>query len=293
MEISLEIAKKGRQTALLTLIINLVLGLLQLAGSIWGSSQALLADAVHTFSDCLTDLVVVISLKFSHQPADRMHPYGHGKIETLATAFIGTIMTIAGGHIALDFIQKLFSHQTLSPNFVALGPAILCIIIKEFLFRTQYKKGKKYNLPSLKANAWHNRSDSFSSIAVLLGISGSLLGIKNLDVVAGIIVAITITAFGVYIIYKASCELVETSISEEKLSIIKKQILTIKNIKDINNLRARKVGTHLILDIVILVDGELTVNEAHKITDKVEDLLSTNPNINANDISIHVEPFLS
>jgi len=283
-----EKAFQGRQITLKGLFGNLALGFFQLGGSFAGKSHALFADAIHTFSDCLTDIVVYTSLYFSYQPADHEHPYGHGKIETLATTFVGVMMVIAGGHIALSYLNKFLSDQTQTPTMIALFPALLCLSFKEFLFQYQHARGKKLKLPSLIANAWHHRSDALSSIVVLIGITGSLIGISNLDILAGIIVALMICGYGLHTIYRTSKELIETSVSDDLITHIEEETLKIEDIKKVRNVRARHVGSRLVLDLIIHVDGSLSVREAHEIADQVENNLMNSGT--ADDVIVHIEP---
>lgn len=289
METKPENAHQGERITFTGLLINTLLGLIQLIGSFLGHSSALMADAIHTFSDCLSDLVVYISLKFSHQPADENHPYGHGKIETLATTFVGIIMVIAGGSLILEYIDKIIQHKVMIPTPIALIPIVLTIVFKESMFHYQNRKGKHLNLPSLIANSWHHRSDALSSIAVLLGVSGSLIGFKNLDIAAGLIVAHMILGYGIYIIYGTSKELVETSIDQEEIQKIEQIVFDIQEVKKISQVRARNVGSRLIIDLTIHVDGQLTVHQAHDIADHVENRLMKKP-IQGDDVIVHVEP---
>ncbi len=289
METTAQKAKQGQILMVWGLITNLGLTILKFTGAIIGNSQALLADALDSFSDFISDIVVIFSLKFSHQPADQDHPFGHGKIETLATVFIGVLIVTVGGHLAIDSMTKFLSGKIQKPTWIALIPGVIAISIKEFLFRYQKHHGKILNMISLQASAWHHRSDGFTSLAALIGIAGSLMGIDNLDVIAGFIVSLMIVFFGGNIIYQSSKDLIETSVPNELIEKISDTACHTPGVHSVCQIRARHVGTRLIVNIIIHVDGQMPLHSAHAIADEVEHALSKPP-IAADDILVHVEP---
>jgi len=273
----------------------LLVGFKLLAG-ILGRSSAMVADGVHSVSDILTDLVVVGSLKAAHRPRDFNHKYGHGKIETLAAAFLGIILFVVGIGIFGSGLFKIIQHFGQSPlerpGIIALIAAMASIFVKEILFRYTMRVGKKIDSQVVLANAWHHRSDSLSSIATLIGIGGAIfMGEKwvVLDPLAAVFVSFFIFRIAFRITRESMMELIETSLPEEK----EKRIIHIaRNTAGVNNphdLKTRKIGHNIAIDLHILVENQLNVEQAHDITVNLEKGLREEFGEDTF-ISIHTEP---
>lgn len=274
--------KKREKTIYRTTIAGSVVNVLLLTGKfiagILGNSQAMIADAVHSLSDFVTDLVVLVFVKISNKPKNKMYHYGHGKFETLATAIIGvTLLAVAIG-ICWNGLQRIWGAWNGvaldSPGIIALVAAIASIVAKEVLFQWTNKTGKRIKSQILIANAWHHRSDALSSIATALGIAGAIfLGEKwrILDPIAAVLVSFFIVRVAYGLLKKSLGELLErsldTEIEEEMMEIIKKH----PGVCESHNFRTRCIGNNYAIDVDIRVDSTLTIVEAHDIAHSLEE----------------------
>ena len=296
MEKELLRGQEGKRITLFGFWINAILTSIKIFAGIIGKSGAMLADGIHSLSDFLSDVVVLIGFKIAEQPEDDSHNYGHEKYETLATALISLFLAIVGFEIlksGINNIINIIKGNTLNqPGIIALVAAIISIITKEFLFRSTKAVGNKINSPAIIANAWHHRSDAFSSIGTLLGIGGAIiLGEKwtILDPIASVIVSIFIFKVAFEILMPAINELMETSLSEEEKEQISKVILNYEDVKSFHKLRTRKIGSKAVLEMHILVNEALNIKSAHNISSKIEADLK---NIfgSTTIVTIHIEP---
>ena len=273
------------------LALNVLISIIKFVLGFLGNSQAVVADAAHSFSDTSTDLVILLGVKYWTAPPDDNHPYGHQKIESFVTIIIGIILLIAACGIGYNAIATInVGHAYKLKLFTIVGP-IFSIIFKELLFRKTYQVGVKTNSSAVKANAWHHRTDALSSIPVLIAVVASLINPKLiiLDHIGAIIVAAFIIKLAVEIIYKNINELVDTGITEEEYLHISKIISEIKRVKGFHKVRSRKLGSSIYLDLHLEVDGDLSVSEGHDITEDVQQaLISSNPKII--DVMVHLEP---
>ena len=273
------------------LVLNVFISIIKFVLGFLGNSQAVVADAVHSFSDTSTDLVILLGVKYWTAPPDDNHPYGHQKIESFVTIIIGLILLTAACGIGYNAIATLdHEHTEQLKLFTIIGP-IVSIIFKELLFRKTYQVGVKTNSSSVKANAWHHRTDALSSIPVLIAVVASLINPKLiiLDHIGAIIVAAFIIKLAVEIIYKNINELIDTGISEEEYLHISKVISEIECVKGFHKVRSRKLGSSIYLDLHLEVDGDLSVRTGHDITEDVQKaLISSNPKII--DVMVHLEP---
>lgn len=277
-------------------IVNFVLLILKFTAGILGRSGAMIADAVHSLSDFVTDVIVLIFVKISSKPRDNEHEYGHGKYETLATVVIGIALGIVGINILVDSVEKMvavFKGETIAtPGFVALIAAAISIIAKEIIFRVTIKVARDVNSPATEANAWHHRSDALSSIGTFLGIGAAiLLGDKwvILDPLAALVVSAFIIKASIEIIHPGINDLLETSLPEET----KKEIISIVSanplVCDPHNLRTRRIGAAIAAEIHIRVNPEMSVAESHEITKDIEKRMAERFGEDIH-IIIHVEP---
>jgi len=270
-------------------VVNCLLAASQIAFGIIGQSQALLADGFHTLSDLLSDFVVLFAVRQSSLAADENHPYGHGRIETLATVMLGFLLVGAGLGIGYRGINSIIDSQQVNPELITLFFAVLAIFAKEFLYHYTIRAAKRIHSSLLESNAWHHRSDALSSIVVLVGISSQLLGIPYMDALAAIVVAIMIIVMGFRLATKAFAELIDTSLDNELVGQVKGLIESNESVREIHSLRSRSMGGLGYVDAEILVNPRLSVSEAHHIAFSLEQAIKTSfPQII--DIGIHVDP---
>jgi len=276
---------------------NLVLTAGKLAAGIIGHSGAMIADAVHSLSDFATDIVVLASFRIVGKPIDKDHDYGHGKYETLATAIIGIALLLVGAGIFWGGACKIWAsvvkgEHMPAPGYVALVAAVVSIVAKEWLYRYTVKVGKKIESQAVVANAWHHRSDAFSSIGTMLGIGGAiLLGEKwhVLDPLAAIVVSLFIIKVAIEISSGSVKELVESSLDDAEEDEIIAMAAGIPGVGDPHNLRTRRIGHDVAVDLHIRVDPDLHVQEAHDIASLLEARIRERFGPSTF-VSIHIEP---
>jgi len=270
-------------------VVNGLLAASQVVFGIIGQSQALLADGFHTLSDLLSDFVVLFAVKQSSLAADENHPYGHGRIETLATVLLGFLLVGAGLGIGFRGITSIIDSRQVNPELITLFFAALAIFAKEFLYHYTVRAAKRIHSSLLESNAWHHRSDALSSIVVLVGISSQLLGIPYMDALAAIVVAIMIIVMGFRLAKKAFAELIDTSLDNELIRQVKELIESNESVREIHSLRSRSMGGLGYVDAEILVNPRLSVSEAHHIAFSLEQAIKTSFS-QIIDVSIHVDP---
>ncbi|MBO7160944.1 MAG: cation transporter, partial [Paludibacteraceae bacterium] len=276
--------------------VNFLLLIFKFVSGIVGHSAAMIADAVHSLSDFVTDILVLVFVKISSKPADKDHRYGHGKFETLATAIIGAVLLAVGIGIfyqGATSIYAVYNGQVLSsPGYIALIAAAVSIVSKEAVYWYTVIKGKKLNSQAVVANAWHHRSDAFSSIGTLLGIGGAILGGEKwavLDPIAAVVVSIFIVKVAISILNGSLQELLEHALPKTVQEEIKQLILSVDGVSEPHHLRTRRVGSNYAIEVHIRMDGNLSLNEAHHITSLVEKKLKEKYGEGTN-LSVHAEP---
>ncbi|MEO0289123.1 MAG: cation diffusion facilitator family transporter [candidate division WOR-3 bacterium] len=287
--------REGIKVTLIGLFVNIVLTLLKIFFGIVGRSKALIADGFHSLSDFITDIVVIFGLKFSSKPVDESHDYGHGKIETFATLVVGIFLIFVGIFIFYSSAKTILSifkgYDVIQPNRITFIFAFLSIIIKEGLYRYTVFIADRIKSQSIKANAWHHRSDAFSSIATSIGIGLAVFN-KNLiifDPTSAIVVTFFIIKVGFDIVKDAYDELTEKSLSSKEEDDILKIINSVDGVLNPHSIQTRRIGNYIAIDIHIEVDKSITVEKAHKITEVVEDKLTEKYGKNFY-INIHIEP---
>ena len=257
--------------------VNLVLSLAKLAAGVFGRSGAMVADAVHSFSDLATDVVVIVFARISAKPRDDGHDYGHGKYETLATILISMALGVVGVGILVNSIgavRSVLDGGVLPrPGLVALVAAVLSIAAKEILYRYTVREGRAIDSPSVVANAWHHRSDALSSLGTLVGIGCAyFLGDKwrIADPIAALIVAVFIFKVAFDLIRTGVGELLEKSLPEETEREILRIVTLDPAVREPHNLRTRRIGAAIAIEIHIRVDGAMTVARSHALTVGIE-----------------------
>ncbi len=277
-------------------VVNLLLLVFKLLAGIVGQSAAMIADAVHSLSDFVTDIIVVFFVRISNKPQDKDHDYGHGKYETLATALIGIILFGVGLGIFWNGATSIWSYahgQPLEqPGMIALVAAIVSVVLKELLYQYTFFQGKKLNSQAMVANAWHHRSDAFSSIGTMIGIGGAiLLGEKwrVLDPIAAVVVSFFIMKVAIQLLWPCLGDLLEKSLPDDVEKEIEAVLLDVPGVTNPHNLRTRRIGNTCAVDVHVRMDGKLTVEQSHAITREIERRLRDKLGKDAF-ISIHVEP---
>ena len=280
-----------QKVTLVGVVVNIVLALAQVVGGFIAQSQALIADGFHTLSDLVTDFVVLIAAKMANKEPDEDHPYGHERIETIATVILGLVLGGVGIGIALDAVDRLQNpEKLLQPGALAVSLAILAIICKEGLYRYTYNVGKTVNSSLLKANAMHHRSDAVSSVMVAIGVGASVIfSIPWLDALAAMAVAVMIFYMGAKLILDSAMELVDTAWETEKVESMLTLISDIPSVKSAHMLRTRKMSSNVLVDVHIQVSPYISVSEGHHIAEQVMGALKEHYD-EVSDIMVHIDP---
>ncbi len=270
------------------IIANIALMVFKFTAGIIGQSQALVADAVESFSDVVSTSVVLISLKISSKPVDWDHPYGHGRAETLATGFMALAISTAGILIIWRTINEMIAGVSTVPRPLALAAAVIVIIVKEFLYRYFAAKGRALNSAVLLASATDQRKDSITSIAALLGIAGALLGVPILDPLAALVVSVFILKFAYDIAVKTGGELMDRVPDVGVIGQIRSIALGIAGVERAE-VRARRLGPNVFVEIKIAVDPSISVREGHDIAKQVKtDVIDRIEEVE--DVMVHINP---
>ncbi len=277
-------------------VVNVVLTAGKIAAGVFGRSAAMVADGVHSLSDLLSDIVVVVFTHISSKEKDNEHSFGHGKFETLATLIVGVILIVVGADLMGKGVRSIFAviqgQSIPRPGYVALIAAAVSIVSKEILYQFTAKVGKKINSPVVIANAWHHRSDALSSIGALIGIGGAIiLGDRwtILDPIASCAISIAIIVVAVKICMPNLAELLDTALPEEIQKEIMATALSVNGVKDIHELKTRRNGISFIIIAHVVVDPAISVVEAHDIATELETALKIRFG-QESQINIHVEP---
>lgn len=277
-------------------VTNAVLIVLKFLAGFLGRSSAMVADAVHSLSDFVSDVIVLVFVKISGKPTDRSHEYGHGKFETLATLIIGVILFGAGVGLGVEGVIKVMASLRGDlpprPAMIALVIALISIVVKEWLYRYTNRWGRTLNSKAVSANAWHHRSDAISSVGTLAGIAGAMfLGDKMriLDPIAAIVVSIFIIKSGYDIIKPCIDELLEASLPESQQKRILDLVKSVDGIRSVHKLRTRRIGNNIAVDLHAQMDGSQSLRSAHDKATSAERLLKREFGHDTI-VNIHMEP---
>ena len=286
-------SQRYKDTVRVTLIgsvVDFLLGVAKILVGVISSSQALIADGVHSLSDLVTDLFVIYAAKHSHREADEDHPYGHGRIETVTTVGLGLALVGIAIGIIIDATQRLFDPNTLfTPGVVALSIAIISVISKEIIYHYTMIYARRYRSNMLKANAWHSRSDAVSSIIVVIGIIGSMAGLTYLDAIAAIGVGVMIAKIGWGLAWHSLKELIDTGLEAERVKEIEQNILGVDGVSTLHILRTRLMGQDALVDVHIQVEPYISVSEGHYISETVRCRLIKEME-EVVDVMVHIDP---
>lgn len=272
---------------------NVFLTIIKVFAGILGKSSAMVADGLHSASDIISSVGVLIGNKIAKTPNDKEHNYGHEKAETLVSFLLSILLIIVSLKIGLDALKALFNLSSIQiPTILPLVVSVISIAIKEYQYRITIKIAKKINSPSLKADAWHHRSDALSSVAAFIGIGGAMLGFKALDPLASIAVALFVAKVGFDILRNSTNELMDYSIDDEQEEQIREIARRTSGVLNLGELRSRKHGAMAYIDLTICVNKDLTVLEGHEIAHKIEKYIIKEMQF-VKGITVHVEPCIN
>ena len=276
--------------------VNVVLLLFKFVAGIVGHSAAMVADAVHSLSDFVTDIIVIVFVRISGKPKDKSHDYGHGKYETLAMTIIGVaLLSVAIGIIysgAVKISAWLQGEQLEAPGLLALWAALLSIVLKEAVYRYSMIKARQLNSQAVEANAWHHRSDAFSSLGTAIGIGGAIfLGQRwtVLDPVASVIVGAFIVKVAIDLLRNGIGDLMEQSLPDAVENEILQLAASVPGVVNPHDLCTRRIGNHYAIELHILMDGNISLHEAHDKATEVEETLKSHYGAETH-VAVHVEP---
>jgi len=282
--------REVRKVTVIGSVVDFTLGVAKIITGWFANSQALIADGIHSLSDLLTGFIVLYAAKHSHKSADEIHPYGYGRIETLATVSLGIVLIGVAIGIAYEAVKRLHDPAVaLDFTTVALLIALLSVISKEWVYRYTMSAAQRLRSDLLMASAWHSRSDAFSSIVVLIGISGVMFGYPYWDAVAAVAVAAIIAKIGSGLVRSSTLELIDVALDSSKVSAIRRHIHAIKGVRSVHTLRTRKSAGSAFVDVHIQVDPRLSVSEGHQIGDSVRRRLLQQVD-EVTDVTVHIDP---
>lgn len=282
--------RKMRKVGVLGGLVNVMLAAIKVFFGWLAQSQSLIADGLHSLADAATNGAVILAAKFSNQAADADHPYGHARIETAATAGLGVILILTGLGIVFDAGQRLVNPDSLlRPTALALWIAALSILVNEGLYQYSKHQGKKLKSPILLANAWHHRSDSLSSVLVLVGVGGVLLGFAALDALAAVGVALMVIHIGWQQVWTSFAELVDEGLPADRVAAIHKAIDQIDGVYNAHCIRTRRMGNQAFVDLHIQVDPRISVSEGHQLAELVQDSILRAVD-EVSDVTVHIDP---
>jgi len=278
-----------RSVTYLGIAVNIALSIVKLVIGSLAGSLALLADGIHSLSDVATDAAVLLGLRLGSKEPDKSHPYGHGRAETLSAGIIALVLILVGGAMIYYATMAIARDQVTTPRLGVLIAAMVSIAAKEWLYRVTQKVAIRSHSSALYANAWHHRSDALSSVAVAIGFISLEFGFGHGDQVAAIAVGLMIIWVGVRVIGDSMRELTEGAVDPETIEHIEHIINANSSIRQWHKLRTRTVGREVFLDLHILVDPDLNISAAHKISESLETALNEQITRPVN-ITVHIEP---
>ena len=287
-----EFQAAATKVSLVSMVTNVILTLLKLAAGLIAHSGAMVSDAVHSASDILSGLIVMIGVRISSRAPDEGHPYGHERFECVAALLLSGVLALVGGTIGVNAVRDIISgraQEMEAPGMLALIAAVVSIVTKESLFWYTRGCAKRYRSTALHAEAWHQRSDALSSIGALIGIAGARMGVPVMEPVASVIIAVFILRVAVRIFKEATDQMVDRSCGGELESAFRNTALELPGVMGVELLRTRMFGNRVYVDLEIAADPELTLAAAHEIAEQVHDAIErTYPEVKH--IMVHVNP---
>ncbi|MEQ6917654.1 cation diffusion facilitator family transporter [Halomonas sp. SSM6] len=282
--------REAHKVTLIGALIDFAVGVAKMITGFTVGSAALVADGIHSFSDILTDIFVVAATHFGRQEPDNNHPYGHGRIETLATLWLGSVLIFVAGGIAWASITRLVGGEPIpAPGLWAIGIAVLALLAKEWIYRYTMQVARRVNSRLLEANAWHSRSDALSTLVVLVGLVAAQVGVGWMDAIAAIVVGIMVGQVGWRLLWESSQELIDTALPTDERDAMQQAAEEVSGVRSVHDLRTRKLGSDILLDLHIVVPPRVTVSEAHEIGNEASRRLrEAFPNLH--DVTFHIDP---
>ncbi|MFW5962426.1 MAG: cation diffusion facilitator family transporter [bacterium] len=280
--------QRVKKVSFISIIVNVLLSILKTVIGFFFHSQGLIADGFHSLSDIFSTIIILISSKYSKAPPDQNHPYGHGKAESVGVVVLSFFLFFTGAFLIKNTLTIIVAREFAKPSFITLWIALASIVVKEGLYQYSYYVGKKISHKGLIADAYHHRSDALSSVAVLIGIIGARLDYAFLDPLAALIVAFLIIKIAIKIFKEALNDLMDAA-SEEVINEIELCVQEKPEVIAVKDVKIRAYGAKLYVDLIILVDGSLTVLEGHDIAAQVKKLIKKQ-NEKIKDVLIHVDP---
>lgn len=268
--------KECLKVSIVSLIGNVFLSFIKIISGIFGKSIAMISDGIHSLSDIISTIIVIIGLKISSKIADKRHPYGHERIENVASIILSFLLFITGAIIALNSIKNINDKNFIIPSTMTIIIAIISILSKELMYRYTIHVSKKYNSDSLKADAWHHRSDAISSIVSLLGIYFTIKGYLYMDLIASILISIIIAKISIEIFIESINKMLDTACNYETLEEIKKIVLNTKGVTGIDLLKTRQFGNKIYIDLEVTANKNISFKKSHEIAHNVHDNIENN-----------------
>lgn len=280
-----------RRATLVGAAVNLPMALGKILAGYFGHSQALIADGVHSLSDLVSDALVLIALRVGAKQADIDHPYGHARIETAAVAGVALFLLLAAAGIAYAAVRSIGDPALLAhPGWLALWVAFASLAIKEGLYWYTIGIAKRTGSALLRANAWHHRSDALSSIVTVIAIVGSMLGVRYMDALGALLIAVMLTWIGVKYAWRSFAELVDTGLDPARLEVVREHIASVPGVRHMRRLRTRTMGgSDAYADVGVLVDPYMSLTEAHRVSEAISKSLIAQVE-EISDICVHIEP---
>lgn len=284
------VVKEAYQVSRVSILANVILSILKLVAGVLGKSRAMISDSVHSLSDVFGSIIVVIGIKMSKKEPDEEHPYGHDKMECMASLILADILIVTGAMIIYEGISTICEHKVINiPRMIALIMAVVSIVIKEALFWYTLIVAKKISSDALKAEAWHHRSDAISSVGSLIGIGGAMLGHPILDTIMSIVIGVIILKIAFEIGFDSVNKLIDRSLDKEVVEKMSKTIKSVDGVIHIDIIRTRLFGTKAYVDVEISVNPDLLLKESHLIAEKVHNKIEYNfPEVKH--CTVHVNP---
>lgn len=279
----------ARKSTWVSIFINLILTVLQVAGGFFARSQSLMADGLHSLADLLSDVLVLFANRHGNKHADADHPYGHARIETAASLILGASLAVLGVGLLVSAGMRLQHPENVQPvDIMALWIAIVALAAKEGMFRYMLAVAQRVRSQMLVANAWHARSDAASSLVVIIGIVGNLLGYTFLDLVAAGVVGVMIAWMGIQFARDAMLELVDTGLDQEEVRAIRNTLKAVPGVIGLHELRTRKMADNALVDAHIMVDPKVSVSEGHYIAEAARTAVLNGHHVM--DVMVHIDP---
>ncbi|RTR06408.1 cation diffusion facilitator family transporter [Halomonas nitroreducens] len=282
--------REAHKVTLVGAVVDFVVGMAKLVTGLLVGSAALVADGIHSFSDIVTDIFVLAATHFGRQAPDSEHPYGHGRIETLATLWLGSVLIFVAGGIAWASLSRLLDGEPVpAPGGWAIGIALVALLAKEWIYHYTLGVARRIGSRLLEANAWHSRSDALSTLVVLIGLVAAQAGLGWMDAVAAIVVGVMVGQVGGKLLWDSSQELIDTALPHADRAALQDTAESAPGVRSVHDLRTRKLGSDVLLDLHVVVPPRVTVSEAHEIGNEVtRRLREAFPNLS--DVTFHIDP---